>query len=89
MSEKNPRSEAVRIFAWSGAVALPLAYGLQAFEVLGPGMIYYVINLIGAIGLIVLSLRRKMPSVGFMSLVWTILSIIAIVRLAVGDPSTN
>ncbi|MCL2869646.1 hypothetical protein FWF48_02455 [Candidatus Saccharibacteria bacterium] len=70
------------VIGWVGAVALLTAYGLISYGVLdGRSIIYQLINLVGAIGLLVLAVvRRAIPSAAT-NVIWIIIGIVAIVGI--------
>jgi len=73
---------AVKICGWYGAVALLVAFGLVSFSVLKPDqLLYQVLNLTGALGIVIVSLYRKAYPPGVLNLIWAIVACGSIIRL--------
>ncbi|MFH1400393.1 MAG: hypothetical protein ABIH41_02640 [Nanoarchaeota archaeon] len=69
---------------WYGTVAIVGAYALLSFGVFGAeSMLYQVLNATGALGIVYISLKKKAYQPGVLNIIWTIIAIIAIVRLLV------
>ena len=70
------------ITGWIGAFVLLGAYLLVSFDLIGAQSIaYQLMNIIGAVGLMILALaRRATPSV-FVNAIWIIIGLVAIVGI--------
>lgn len=70
------------IIGWYGAIALIAAYGLNSFNILHADEVgYQILNITGAIGIIYISLKKQAYQPVALNLVWTVIGLIAIVRL--------
>lgn len=67
---------------WYGVIALLLAYGLVSFSIIvSNSTLYHFLNLTGAIGIIIISLKKKNYQPIALNAVWGIIALIAILRL--------
>lgn len=74
----------VEIIGWYGAVAVLLAYALVSFKVIpASGYIYQLLNLTGAVGIVVISLVKKAKQPASLNVVWAIIAFIAIISLII------
>ena len=72
----------VEFFGWYGTVAIILAYALVSFSVIEAGNIWYqILNLTGALGIVVVSFNKKTYQPGVLNLIWTVIALIAILRM--------
>jgi len=72
---------------WYGAVALLVAYALLSFRVLSSQkIIYQVLNFTGALGIVYICLRKGTYPPGVLNIVWSIVALIALVRLLHSRP---
>jgi len=70
------------IYGWYGAGAILLAYALLSFKVIhSNSYVYQLLNLTGAVGIVVISIYKKDRQVIALNTVWTIVAAIAIVGL--------
>lgn len=79
----KPRDLRFEIMGWYGAGAIVLAYALVSFELLSPLSLWYqILNGTGAIGIVIDSIwhHRAYPA-GVLNIIWTIIAIIALVRI--------
>lgn len=72
----------IEIIGWLGAGALFGGYVLVSFSIVPPdGYIYQFLNLLGALGLGIIALTKKVyPSVT-VNLIWGLIAIVAIFRI--------
>jgi len=69
-------------FGWWGTIAIVGAYGLSSFGILpSHTLLYQLFNLTGALGIITVSLYKKVYQSVALNLVWLIIAVIAIIRL--------
>ncbi len=72
----------VEIVGWYGTVAIVLAYALSSFSILKPtGLIYQFLNLSGALGIVVISFRKKAYQPGVLNVIWSMIAFVAIIKL--------
>jgi len=72
----------IETLGWYGTVAIILAYALTSFGFLSSGNIWYqVLNGTGAIGIVIVSLNKKAYQPGVLNIIWTIIAIIAIIKI--------
>ena len=72
------------ILGWYGAVAIVSAYTLLSFGVLASDNItYQLLNATGAIGIVYISLKKKAYQPGVLNIIWTMIAIVAIIRILI------
>ena len=72
------------IIGWYGAGAIVLAYALVSNSLVSStGLVYQLLNLSGAFGIIWISYRRKVYQPVVLNIVWSIIAIVAILKLMV------
>jgi len=70
------------IAGWYGAVAILSAYILVSFTVIsGDGVIFQLLNLTGAIGIIAIAVHKKVKQSVVLNVFWAAVAIIALVRI--------
>lgn len=70
------------ILGWYGAVAILVAYALVSFSFISANsMLFQIINLTGAVGIIVISLYKKVYQSVVLNVVWTIIALVAIINI--------
>jgi hypothetical protein len=70
------------IIGWYGTVAIISAYALTSFGVLeSQSAIYQVLNLTGAIGIVVVSLRKKAFQPAVLNIIWGVVALVALATL--------
>jgi hypothetical protein len=76
-------STAAEIAGWYGTGAIVLAYILVSFNIVaGGGASYQLLNLSGAIGIIIISSRKKVRQSVILNVFWAGIATIALLRLA-------
>ena len=74
----------IETFGWYGTVAIVDAYALVSFGFLAPDNIWYqVLNGTGAAGIVTVSMYKKVYQSAVLNTIWTIIAVVAIVRLLV------
>jgi hypothetical protein len=72
------------IIGWYGTIAIVGAYALVSFNAIAAdGWIYQVLNLTGAIGIIVISLIKRARQSVVLNLFWAAIAIVALARLII------
>lgn len=69
----------IDIVGWIGSFIILAAYGLNIYEkIKSNSLIYYILNLIGGICLIIYSLKKEAFASTFINVVWVLVAIPAI-----------
>jgi positive regulator of sigma E activity len=72
----------VEVLGWIGSVEILLAYGLNSYQRLRSDSIaFYILNLTGAILLIIYTLHKQAYASTFINIVWVIIAVVAMARL--------
>jgi hypothetical protein len=72
------------IVGWYGTFAILGAYALVSFNAIpADGSIYQILNLTGAVGIIVISIIKKVRQSVVLNMFWAVIAIIALIRLAI------
>lgn len=70
------------IVGWYGTVAIVGAYGLSSFNVISSqSFLYQLLNVTGAIGIAIISLRKKTYQPAVLNIIWTIIGLIALIKM--------
>lgn len=77
---KNTRKQYIMdILGWYGVTAVLVAYALVSFQLISaPTLIYNILNLTGAIGIIVEAQSKKDYPAVSLNIIWAIIAIISI-----------
>lgn len=76
----NPKL--VELLGWYGTVAIVLAYALVSFNVFSStNFLYQFLNCTGALGIVFVSFKKKAYQPGVLNIIWTIIALVAIVRM--------
>ncbi len=74
----------LELLGWYGAAAILGAYALVSFGFLPPdSVLYQALNGTGAVGIVAVSLAKKAYQPAALNAVWTVIALVAIVRLLV------
>ena len=69
------------LLGWYGAAAIVLAYLLLSFSVLSSdSLAFQLLNLTGAVGILAISLIKKLYQTAVLNIIWAIVAAVAIVR---------
>ncbi len=72
----------VELYGWYGMAAIVLAYALVSFSVISAtGLTYQILNGTGALGIVLVSIRKKAYQPAALNLIWTLIAVIAIIQL--------
>ncbi len=83
MSDKQAKLVA-EVVGWYGTIAIIGAYALVSFNLLSPNSVWYqLLNLTGAIGIIVISLIKKVRQSVVLNLFWAAIATLALLRLLI------
>ncbi|HUA13034.1 MAG TPA: hypothetical protein VL989_00835 [Candidatus Sulfotelmatobacter sp.] len=73
-----------QLLGWYGAFAILLAYALLSLKVIkSDSYIYQVLNLTGAIGIIIEALSKGDKQPAFLNIAWALIALIGIISLIV------
>ena len=74
----------VETIGWYGMAAILLAYILVSFKVIASdSATFQLLNLTGALGVAVISIRQKAKQPAALNLVWAVVALVALVQLAI------
>jgi len=69
---------------WVGISLIVLAYALISFNVLlSTSLLYQVMNIVGSIGVIYISFKKKTYQPGILNIAWVIIALISIIRILI------
>lgn len=72
----------IEVSGWYGAIAIVIAYGLVSSHLLSPsGYVYQLLNLTGALGIIVISIAKKAVPPAVLNIFWALIALIALLHL--------
>ena len=72
----------VEVIGWYGAVAILSAYSLNTLQVIDAGSIMYqILNLTGAIGIVVVSVAKGAKQPAVLNIAWAIVALLAIIGI--------
>lgn len=75
-------NKASEIVGWYGTVAIVGAYALSSFNIVSSqSFIYQVLNVTGAIGIVIISLRKKTYQPAILNIVWTVIGLVALLKI--------
>jgi hypothetical protein len=78
------KSKLTNTIGWYGVLAILVAYGLVTFDVVAAkSWPYQLLNLTGALGLIVVALSHKDTQPVVLNIVWALVAVIAIIQLII------
>ena len=72
----------IEVFGWYGTCAIFLAYVLVSFSLISSLSIWYqLLNLTGALGILIISFYKKTYQPGVLNIVWFVIALIAIINI--------
>ncbi len=72
----------IDVVGWVGSIEVIAAYGLNSYQVLNSdSMVFQLLNLTGAIFLIINTIYHRAYPSAFINIVWVIIALIAIARM--------
>ncbi len=75
-------NKVIEILGWYGTIAIIGAYGLSSFNVVTPqSSLYQLLNVTGAIGIVVLSLKKRAYQPAVLNIIWTIIGALALLKI--------
>ncbi len=79
------KDKIIEIIGWYGPLAFVLSFALVSFKVVEPiSYIYQLLNLTGAISIIVISLHKKVYQSVALNGFLLLISVVTIIRMALG-----
>jgi hypothetical protein len=82
MDEKLKRNRPAEIAGWYGTAAIVIAYILVSFNILpAGGGAYQLLNLTGALGIITISVIKKVRQSIILNIFWAGIAALALIRL--------
>ena len=81
-SKKPFLDKTIEGFGWVGALLLLLAFALSSFSIIQPtSLIYQLLNLVGAIGIIVVSIKKQNYQPATVNVIWLLVALIGIIHI--------
>jgi hypothetical protein len=78
------KQKLIDIIGWYGVLAILVAYGLVTFNVVvAKSFPYQLLNLTGAVGLVIVALSHQDKQPAALNIVWSLVAAIAIIQLIV------
>lgn len=78
------KQKLIEVFGWYGTVAIVGAYALISFSIIqSNSLLYQILNLTGAIGIVVVSLSKKAYQPGVVNIIWTIIALVTILKILI------
>jgi hypothetical protein len=72
------------IIGWYGTVAIVGAYALVSFDLTeADSIIYQLLNATGALGIVIISFKKKAYQPGVLNIIWTIIAVVAIINIMI------
>jgi hypothetical protein len=66
---------------WGGSLCLVIAYGLNSYQLIkSDSLLFYSLNIIGGIFLIVYSINKTAYANTFINVVWVVITVPAIIK---------
>lgn len=78
------KNKLFEIYGWYGTFVIVLAYVLVSFSIIDATNVWYqVLNGTGALGIVAVSFHHKNYQPGVLNIIWSIIAIIAIVKILI------
>lgn len=75
----------IEMVGWYGTIAIVGAYALNSFSVIQANtLLYQLLNMTGAIGIVIVSFSKKSYQPGVLNSIWTIIAAVAIIKMFMG-----
>lgn len=72
----------LEVVGWYGTVAIVGAYALTSFNVVSTQtFLYQTLNVTGAIGIVVISLKKKTYQPAVLNMVWVVIGLAALLKI--------
>lgn len=71
----------IDIFGWTGSLLIVVAYGLNSYQkIKSDSLLFYVLNILGGIFLIIYSIDKAAYANTFVNVVWVVIAIPALIN---------
>lgn len=81
-TKTNSRQLFSELAGWYGTGAILAAYALLSFKVIeSDGLVYQLLNLSGAVGIIIIGIYKNVAQSIVLNLVWSAIAIVAIINI--------
>jgi hypothetical protein len=77
------RAHAVAVLGWYGVAAILAAYTLNSFNALDSTVPYQLLNLTGAVGIVVVSWHRRAYQPMVLNAIWAVIALISLTGLLI------
>lgn len=75
-------SRVSEIVGWYGTVAILGAYALSSFNIISPQtFLYQILNVTGAVAIIVISLRKKTYQPAVLNIIWAAIGLVVLLKI--------
>ncbi|HUV46924.1 MAG TPA: hypothetical protein VMW29_02200 [Candidatus Bathyarchaeia archaeon] len=72
----------LEIIGWYGTIAIIGAYALLSFNLISSqSAIYQLLNVTGAVGIVIISLKKKVYQPAVLNIIWTVIGMVALLQL--------
>lgn len=76
------KSKLIEISGWYGTVAIVGAYDLNSFSLIETeDLLYQLLNLTGAIGIVIISFYKRAYQPGVLNLIWSVIAFFAMMNI--------
>ncbi len=66
---------------WFGVVVILLAYALASFDIIAStGILYQILNIAGAIGIVIISIKRHAYQPEVLNIIWAMIGVVALIN---------
>ena len=69
------------ILGWYGTIAILLAYALVSFNIISSGLIFQILNVTGALGIIWISYKKEVFQSVTLNVFWAIIGAVALLKI--------
>lgn len=78
----NMKQKIEEIIGWYGTIAILGAYAGNSFDILSVhNVIYQLLNITGSLGIIVISLSKKVYQPMVLNIIWAVIGLIGLVQI--------
>lgn len=76
------KMKCAEILGWYGTVAIVMAYALVSFKFINSdGFVYQILNLTGAIGLLIISVIKRVRQTAILNIFWALIAALTLIGL--------
>lgn len=81
----NKKDIIIEVIGWLGALMILVGFALNGFEILqSQSYAYQLLNLVGALGVVVTSLHRKVHQTALLNGFWAVIAVFALINVVLG-----